>query len=288
MKRRSPFYKKLAVLLGIAVFCIALAHITARFTGGIVINELLAPVQSGVMQVWHKASTVLDGIGASRQLSSENKKLIEQVEQLSQENTRLREYLYENQRLLGLLDFKERYADHFNLMGARVISRAPNTLSNIVVIDRGSQDGVKKHMVAVSSAGLVGQVIAVGPNTSQVLLILDREGAAAALVQDTRTPGVVEGTSDDIGLLRMVSLPYDARPVEGQVVITSGMGGIFPPGLPIGKITKIEDTGVNKHNIVDPFVDFDRLEELFLITEVLEPIDVFDDTENLESTEEAD
>ncbi len=144
--------------MGIAVFCIALAQVTARFTGGIVINELLAPVQSGVMQVWYKAGEVLDGIGSSRQLSAENKILREQLEQLSQENTRLREYLYENQRLLNLLDFKERYADHFNLMGARVISRAPNTLSDIVVIDRGSQDGVKKHMVAVSSAGLVGQV----------------------------------------------------------------------------------------------------------------------------------
>jgi len=61
--------------LGIAVFCIALAHVTARFTGGIVINELLAPVQSGVMRVWYKAGAVLDGIGASRQLSAENKKL---------------------------------------------------------------------------------------------------------------------------------------------------------------------------------------------------------------------
>lgn len=61
------------MLLGIAVFCIALAHITARFTGGIVINELLAPVQSGVMQVWHKASTVLDGIEPAGSWSSENK-----------------------------------------------------------------------------------------------------------------------------------------------------------------------------------------------------------------------
>ncbi len=85
----------------------------------------------------------------------------------------------------------------------------------------------------------------------------------------------------------MVSLPYDARPVKGQVVITSGMGGIFPPGLPIGKITKVEDTGVSKHAIIDPFVDFDRLEELFLITEVLEPIDV-DVAENVESTEKSD
>lgn len=288
MQRRSPFYKKLAVLLGIAVFCIALAHYTARFTGGVVIHELFAPVQGGVMRAWHSVGDALDGIGTSRQLSTENKKLKEQVDILTQENHHLREYIYENQRLLDLLDFKERYAEQYTLLGARVISRAPNTLSDIVVIDRGSRDGIEKHMVAVSSAGLVGQVIAVGPNTSQVLLILDREGAAGAVIQDTRTPGVVEGTSDDPGLLRMVSLPYDAQPVKGQTVVTSGMGEIFPPGLPIGKITDVEDTGIYKYAIIKPFVDFDRLEELFLITEVLETTDVIDSTDEADSNDEAE
>jgi len=143
----------------------------------------------------------------------------------------------------------------------------PNTLSSMVVIDRGSKDGVQKNMVAVSNAGLVGKVIAVGPNTAEVLLILDREGAAGALVEETRTPGVVEGAEEGPGLLKMVSLPYDAKLQKGEMVVTSGMGGIFPPGLPIGKITKVEGSGINKFAVVQPLVDFDRLEELFLITE---------------------
>ena len=65
----------------------------------------------------------------------------------------------------------------------------------------------------------------------------------------------------------MVSLPYDAKLQKGEMVVTSGMGGIFPPGLPIGKITKVEGSGINKFAVVQPLVDFDRLEELFLITE---------------------
>ena len=256
------------MILGVAVICIALARLTSTFTGGIFFNELLAPVQGGIMKTWHRASNSFEYIGHARKISAENDDLREQVRELTWDNNRLQECVKENQRLLDLLDFKKRYAQQYTLLGARVISRAPNTLSGMIVIDRGTQDGVRKDMVAVSNTGLVGQVIAVGPRTAEVLLILDREGAAGAIIQDTRTPGVVEGTSEGPGLLRMVSLPYDAHLQVGELVVTSGMGGIFPPGLPIGEITKIEGGGLNKYAVIEPFVDFDRLEELFLITEV--------------------
>ncbi|CEO89342.1 MAG TPA: rod shape-determining protein MreC [Syntrophaceticus sp.] len=266
MKKRSTLHKKMAVLLVIAVFCVALARLTSLFTGGIFFNELLAPVQGAVMRSWHSAGDYFEYIGHARRISAENEDLRNQLRELTWENNRLQEYVLENQRLLELLDFKERYAEHYSLLGARVISRAPNTLSSMVVIDRGSKDGVQKNMVAVSNAGLVGKVIAVGPSTAEVLLILDREGAAGAMVQESRTPGIVEGTEEGPGLLKMISLPYDAQLEEGEMVVTSGMGGIFPPGLPIGKIIKVEGGGVNKVALVQPLVDFDRLEELFLIT----------------------
>lgn len=262
----TALYRKIAVLLVIAVFCIALARLTSFFSGGVLFNELLAPVQGEIMRVWDNAGDYVEHIGHARRISSENEDLRSQVRKLTWENNRLQEYALENQRLLKLLDFKERYTQQYTLLGARVISRASNTLSRIVVIDRGSEDGVQKNMVAVSNAGLVGKVTAVGPNTAQILLILDREGAAGALIQETRTPGVIEGAKEGPELLRMVSLPFDAQLKEGEMVITSGMGGIFPPGLPIGRITKIEGSGFNKFALVQPLVDFDRLEELFLIT----------------------
>lgn len=267
MKQRSSLYKKMAVLLVIAVLCIFVARLTSHFTGGILFNEVLAPVQGGVMRIWHKVGDSFEYIGQSRQISEENERLRNQVRELTLENNRLRECSLENERLQKLLNFKKRYDQQYALLGARVISRAPNTMSSTVVIDRGSQDGVQKNMVAVSPAGLVGKVVAVGPSTAEILLILDREGAAGAVVQETRTPGVVEGTEEGPGLLRMVSLPYDAQLKKGEVVVTSGMGGIFPPGLPIGKIIKIEGSGINKIAVIQPFVDFDRLEELFLIIE---------------------
>lgn len=266
--RHLSLRKKLAVLLVIAVICIALARNTAHFTGWTLLNELLAPLQGGVMQIWHRVGSTFGYVGQARRISEENDALRQRVRELTWENNRLKEYVYENQRLLKLLDFQERQAQRFTLLGARVIGRAPNSQSSILLVDRGAADGVKMNMVAVSDAGVVGQVVSVGKNTSEILLILDREGAAGAIVQETRTPGVVEGSREDPGLLRMVDLPYNAQLETGQVVVTSGMGGIFPRGLPVGKIEKVEGSALDKFAVVRPFVDFNRLEEVFLITEV--------------------
>ncbi len=268
MRRQSTFYKKLVITLVIVVLCVGLARLTSLFTGGVFVNELLAPVQGVVMRSWHGVGDYFEYIGNARGISDENKELRSELRELTWENNRLQEVVYENERLLGLLNFQEQNADKYTLLGARVISRTPNILSNMVVIDRGTQDGVQKEMVAVSNAGLVGKVIAVGPSSAEVLLMLDREFAAGALVQGSRTPGIVEGTEEEPGLLRMISLPYDARLQQGEMVVTSGMGGIFPPGLPMGNITTVEGSGINKVALVQPLVDFDRLEELFLITDV--------------------
>jgi len=255
----------MAVLLVIAVLCVITARFTAHFTGGVLFNEILAPIQGGVMQIWYKIGNSFEYIAQSRQIRAENESLHDQIQELTLENNRLREYSLENGRLQDLLGFKERYEGQYTLLGARIISRAPNAMSGMVVIDRGSQDGVQKNMVALSHAGLVGKVVAVGPSTAEVLLILDREGAAGAVIQETRTPGIIEGTEQGAGLLRMVSLPYDAQIQEGEMVVTSGMGGIFPPGIPIGNVSSIEGSGTTKFAVIKPLVDFDRLEELFLI-----------------------
>lgn len=268
--RRSSLRTKLAILLGIAVVCLALARSTASFTGGVFLNELLAPVQGSVMRIWHTVGSSFEYVGQAHRISKENEALRQSVRELTWENNRLKEYVYENQRLLKLLDFKERHAQQLTLLGARIISRAPNNQSGILVVDRGSADGVKMNMVAVSDAGLVGKVVSVGDHTAEILLILDREGAAGAMVQETRTLGVVEGSREGQGLLRMVDLPYDAKLKKGQVVITSGMGGIFPRGLPVGEIIRVEGSGLDKFGVVRPFVDFSRLEEVFLVTEVRE------------------
>lgn len=261
------------VLLVVVALCLGSARFTADFPrrGGInFFQEALAPVQRGVMYGWYGIDSFFGYFGRVRHLQDENNLLRQQIRELTWENNRLREYVYENQRMLRLLKFKKQNARRFTLLGARVISRAPSNWYSTLVVDQGKADGVQVNQVVVADAGLVGRVIAVGDHTAQVLLILDREGAVGAMVQENRIVGVVEGSKEEPGLLRMVHLPYDAKIRKGQVVITSGFGRIFPRGIPIGEILKLENEGnkLDKFALVRSYVDFDRIEELFIITEI--------------------
>lgn len=123
-------------------------------------------------------------------------------------------------------------------------------------------------MPVINESGLVGRVINVTSHTSEVLLILDREGAVGAMVQQTRIPGVVEGLGSPTDQLQMIHIAQDAPVKVNQVVITSGYGGIFPKGLRIGYVKEIfpEGNGLMKRAVLQPFVDFDRLEEIMVIT----------------------
>ncbi len=267
----SGFKKTLIILAAGAILCLGLARLVPNFAGSPVagdIHEVLAPVQSRVMLAWRGSASLLDYFAGIRRLQAENGQLQQQVRDLTWENNRLHEYVYESQQLQKLLDFKNRNVMRFTLLGARVISRSPSNWYSTLVLDRGSEDGVKKDMVVVSDAGLVGRVDAVWPHTADILLILDPEGAVGAMVSESGTQGVIEGSKDDPGMLQLIDLPYDAKPQPGQTVMTSGLGGIFPGDVPIGKVLQFNTGGNNldQYALVQPDVDFNRIEDVFIIT----------------------
>ncbi len=235
-------------------------------------HEVLAPLQGGALFAWHGADAFVGYFQGIGQLQQDNKQLKQQLLDLTWENNRLHEYVYENERLRKLLNFKQRNALRFTLLGARVISRSPSNWYSTLVVDRGAVDGVREDMVVVSAAGLVGRVNAVGPYKADILPILDREGAVGAMVSESSTQGVIEGNKEEPGVLRMIHLPYDASLNPGQVVVTSGLGGIFPRNIPIGEIEKFDSSSskLDKYALVRPYVDFNRLEEVFIVTEVRE------------------
>ncbi|KUK31359.1 MAG: Cell shape-determining protein MreC [Thermoanaerobacterales bacterium 50_218] len=274
--RGSLFRKNLVVVCAVVLLCCLSARFTAEYkvmqAFPNVFQEVLSPVQRGIVVAWQGITSVFSYFTRIQHLREENEQLKQQVRELTWENNRLREYVYENRRLLRLLEFKEHYAPHFTLLGARVIGRSPDTWNSTLILDRGKADGIRLNQVVVADEGLVGRIIAVNTHCSQVLLILDREGAVGAMVQESRTVGVVEGCREKPHLLRMIHLPYDAKLEKGQVVITSGFGGIYPRGIPIGEVVEMESEGseIDKYALVRPFVDFDRLEEVFIITEIHE------------------
>lgn len=271
---RSPWRRKLLILLMVALLCLGLAMYTKPFSRGTAVREVLAPLQGGVVNVWHSVASTFDYVARAKNISDNNTKLQQQVRELTWQNNRMQDLASENERLMKLDAFRQRYQDNFNLLGARVISRTTSNWYSTFTIDRGSADGVTDNQAVVSDAGLVGQTVNVGPHTAEVLLILDRDGAVGAKVQENGTLGIVEGNNDEHAVLRMVHLPYDAKLQAGQVVITSGLGGIFPRGIPIGKVTKFENQGseLDKYALVQPYVDFNRLEETFIITKVKQQV----------------
>jgi rod shape-determining protein MreC len=279
----SGFKRTLAILAVVAIVCLGMAHFVPDLTGSPAIGEIhevLAPLQEQVMLAW-SGSTALSGYFAGiRRLQDENNQLNLQIRDLTWENDHLQGDVSESQQLEKLLNFKERNSLRFTLLGARIISRSPDNWYSAMVVDRGSEDGVEKDMVVVSDTGLVGRVDAVWPHSADILSILNPGVAAGAVVNapdagvvvqasESAVQGVVEGNKEDPSVLWMIDLPYDAKVQPGEIVVTSGLGGIFPSDLPIGKIQQFNNEGsdLNQYALVQPFVDFSRLEDVFIITE---------------------
>lgn len=231
------------------------------------IRDLLAPLESGATAVFSGAKGLTGYFTGYDDLLRENKEQEEKINSLTKEVTALKDAQMENVRLRKLLAMKESMAEEWQMVSARVIARDTGNWYHSVIIDRGTADGLAKDMVVINYDGLVGRIIAVSRNTAEVLLLVDPEGAVGCLVQMSRTPGIVEGQGSQ-GLLRMVHFPHDAEIKENQVVLTSGLGGVFPAGLRIGFITeiKVEPNGLMKQAVVKPFVDFERIEEVLVLT----------------------
>lgn len=238
--------------------------------GEALFRNFLTPLQSGVMVIVQKTDNFMSQVLAFTKLQKENERLRKEVDRLTAENNLLVETRQENARLQKLLGLENIIGNQFSLTAARVTARDLGSLRQTLTINKGAKDGIKKDMPVINEEGLVGRIINVTDSTSEVLLIIDREGAVGAMVQQTRVPGVVEGLGPNSDKLQMIHIAIDAPVSVNQVIITSGYGGKFPKGLRIGYVMEIipEENGLMKRGVVHPFVDFDRLEEIMVITGV--------------------
>jgi rod shape-determining protein MreC len=230
-------------------------------------RNLLAPLESGATAVMGRTRALGDYLRSYQDLVQENKELKKEIAQLKNEVNALTEAQLENVRLRQLLKMQESLKQGWQSIPAKVIARDTSNWYHSVTINRGLEDGLEKDMAVINQDGLVGRVISVSRNSAEVLLILDKDGAVGCMVQLSRTPGVVEGVDRPRGFLRMIHIPQDAELKENQIVVTSGLGGIFPSGLRIGYVTSItvEPNGLMKQALVSPFVDFNRLEEVLVL-----------------------
>lgn len=232
-----------------------------------VVRDILAPLQSGV-QVISRGMAGIDDFFASRsKLKHENEELKARIAELERELGELKEYRAEVYRLRNLLGIAggEGQAQY---VAAPVLACSPSNWYESIIIGAGRDKGIGPGMAVVSEWGLVGRVRNVSQHTSEVITILDSQAPVAAMLQENRVAGVVQGTADKSGMLEMVYLPYGLKVLEGQTVYTSGLGSIYPKGLRIGYVSKVTmgPSGLMQKAYVKPFVDFSRLEEVLVIT----------------------
>lgn len=193
----------------------------------------------------------------------ENMTLQKEVALLKEANNRYLEYKQENKRLRRLLEFKEEAS--VMVVPAQVIGKDTSSWFKTVIIDKGFGDSIKKNQAVVTHQGVVGHIIDLTPNTARVLLVCDQNSSVSVLLQQERAEGIMVG-----GQGWRCKINYLARTANaqvGDVVITSGLGGIFPKGLRAGRITKIEkkNYGLFQSAEVQPYVDFSKLEEVLII-----------------------
>jgi rod shape-determining protein MreC len=198
-------------------------------------------------------------------VARENLQLAQQLAESQQKIIQQRELELENQRLRELLGFKR--ALPAPAIAAEIIGKDPSAWFKTVLIDKGSADGLRRGMPAVSAQGVVGQIIEVTGRQSRLLLIIDRNSGADALVQRTRARGVVKGTSQNECYLDYVLHADDVR--VGDLVVSSGFDGVYPKGLLIGTVAAVDFKGGDffKDVQITPAVDFDKLEEVLIILE---------------------
>jgi rod shape-determining protein MreC len=259
------------ILIGILFFLLALSLISAKlhapqgfsFVEAMMV-ELTAPVQKVVHLVVTAVGDVWRGYFGLVGVQRENQQLQEEVRELRRQLNLYREAALANQRLRDLLNFKEAKG-RMPLLPAEVVAFDPSRWFKTLLIDKGAQDGLGRDMAVVSASGVVGRLIGVSSHYAKVLLVLDRNSAVDALVQRSRSRGILVGLGEGRCRLKYVERNDDVQ--VGDQVITSGLGGVFPKGILLGQVEKVQHSDAGLFQMVDvtPAVDFSRLEEVLIV-----------------------
>lgn len=206
---------------------------------------------------------------------TELEKLRRENENLRAEQAQYSEVLAENIRLKNLLQFKQTNKQ-YQLSGASVIAQDYSGWTHTVIIDRGEDSGIRKYMPVIVPTGLVGFVSEVYLNSSRVQLLFDPRTSVGGIVQrpSSRVVSMVSGTGSGAETLRFDGLPKESDVIKGDVIVTSGYGGVYPKGLVIGTVEKVnvDALGGVEEAEIKPAADFAHMEEVFVIMDPIQQV----------------
>ncbi|MGH2726783.1 MAG: rod shape-determining protein MreC [Actinomycetota bacterium] len=234
------------------------------------IMTVVGPLQDGLSRVVRPIGDFFAGFTQVGSLKEQIRVLQEQNALLKQRERQVADIARENEELRALLALSQRL--NLKTVTARVTGVGPSNFEHTVFIDRGAAQGIRKDMPVISGAGLVGRVVAVSQRTARVLLLVDPSSAVAARLATNGETGVAEGTGGNE--LRLDLFDAEAVVAVGDEVVTSGYeGGVYPPGIPIGTVARLEDEGVtlSRRAFLTPFVDFSSLDYLQIVIGQVKP-----------------
>ena len=266
MLKKWPAWLILLTLFGVlAVAFTSGSRAQAAKTPGVTV---LNPIISVGNRISSSLGSVVYTIANVGRLEKENHQLQEQVAQLERELLRLREAGEENSALRALLGY-QRDNPGKQYLAASVVARDPSGIVEAVLMNLGTEQGVQNGMIVVGEGGMVGQVLEAYPNLSKVLLSTDPSLTVNSIVQRSRVQGVVSGTTD--GGLTMRYVPKDADVREGDLVVTSGLGGGFPRGLLVGLVVRVNnrEQELFQEVTLEPATRVSTLERVLVILDFL-------------------
>lgn len=233
------------------------------------IYNLLSPVIEYFTYIYDSTVSYWQGVLNVDEVMQKNRELEKEVSYLKIENMVLNSYKRENERLRELLSFKNHIP--FETLGASVIGFSPSLWENKIIINRGSNDGIRKKMPVISYNGsLVGRIDYVGSSTAQVSLIYDPEFTVGGIVQrnNSRTIGIVRGQLNNDKINIMDKISWNSNIKEDDIVITSGFSNNYPKGLPIGRVISVnpDNYGISQRAEIQLYSSIKTIEEVLIIT----------------------
>jgi rod shape-determining protein MreC len=221
--------------------------------------------RESLRSTWHSYVDLVD-------VRQENERLWELIGELNLQVAKLREESAEVSRLRSLYDFEPPSA--WTIAGARVLAHrfGPHAIVESFLVDKGSFAGVRADTPVVTPSGVVGRVMRSAPHLAQVLLITDPNSRVAVLGRRDRTQGILVGQGPR-NILEVHYVPLNDPLEEGEVLVTSGMDGVYPKGLPVARVKKIVRSNVSLFQVVhaEPLVDLRNLEEILLVLNIAKP-----------------
>ena len=272
MKNNTKYF-----LFGLSLLCVCMIGITT--IKGSILNPLrtavgyvLVPIQSGVNRVGGGLYNELSSVGKLKTALAENETLKTRVDELTEENTRLRSEQFELERLRSLYELDQEYMQYHKI-GARIIAKDSGSWFSVFRIDKGSDDGIKEDMNVIAGGGLVGIVTDVGANYATVRSIIDDSSRVSAMAQQSGDSCIVAGDLQLFkeGRLKLSYMEKDDDIKDGDMIVTSNISGKFLPGILVGYATDITvdyNDNLTKSGYLIPAARFDRRQEVLVITDL--------------------